>query len=66
MDGETPRERLLFSNALSHEHVLLAPVLSMEDMFQITHPLGYLIQEHSGGKYAYSVPFCLGEFRVES
>ena len=54
MHGKTPREKLLSSHALIHEHVLLYPVVLMEDVFQLTGPPGLLLEEHRGGKYVHT------------
>ena len=64
MHGKTPREKLLSSHALIHEHVLLYPVVLMEDMFQMTGPPGLLLEEHRGGKYVHTTCQIDGERQI--
>ncbi len=54
MHGKTPREKLVSSHTLIHDHVLSYPVVLMEDVFQMTGPPGLLLEEERGGKYVYT------------
>ncbi len=54
MEGKTPREKLASSRTLIHGHVLLYPVMLLEDVFQVTGSSGALLQGNESGKYVHT------------
>jgi len=54
MKGRTPREKLRDSNSFIHEHVLLFPVLLLEDLHKATGSGQQLLLDAKGGQYVYT------------
>jgi len=55
MRGRTPREKLASYRCLIHEHVLLYPVLLLEDLAKVTDTGQILLPgDHKGGKYVHA------------
>ena len=54
MRGRTPREKLASCRTLVHEHVLLFPVVLLEDLDRVAGGSGVLPQGHRGGKYVHT------------
>lgn len=49
LNRKTSWEKLISSHTMIQEHVLLYPVVLMEDVFQMRGPPGLLLQEQRGG-----------------
>ena len=54
MTGKTPREKLASYRCLIHEHILLYPVVLLEDLFKATGESGLLHEGRRGGKYVHT------------
>ena len=54
MNGRTPREKLASYRCLIHNHVLLYPVLLLEDLSKVMDNQQILPGDHKGGKYVHT------------
>jgi len=54
MEGRIPVEKLASYRCLTHEHILLYPVVLLEDLFKATDESGLLHEGRRGGKYVHT------------
>jgi len=54
MTGKTPSEKLASYHTLTHEHVLLYPVMLLEDVFNVVGSSDTLLKSEKGGKYVHT------------